>query len=333
MPATASGPSSLAALARALGGEWYAGGRRALAPAPGHGPADRSVSLRLEAGRVLVHSFGRADWREVLDALRADGWIDAQNRLLRGGDASLADPSPDRSVAERVRAAQALWAAAQPISSEGPAGVYCQGRGFAGPQVGALRQSSAVPQAVYRGRGPFRPALLAPIAAADGELTAVEITYLDATGRRSRTARPSRKVIGAIPAGAAVQLAAPACGRLLVAEGVFTTLAAAARFGLPGWALLSTSNLRRWRAPEGVRTVLIAGDRGPDGERSAGLLCAHLRRAGVAADVVLPPVGAGDWNDLALKEEEEGRRGAPGPQGLSRAAGRSSPHACDRFPS
>ena len=71
---------SLKSLARGLGGETYAGGRRALVPAPGHGPADRSVSLVLIDGRVVVHSFGGADWRDVLDDLRAQGWIERFRR-------------------------------------------------------------------------------------------------------------------------------------------------------------------------------------------------------------------------------------------------------------
>ena len=53
---------------------------------------------------------------------------------------------------------------------------------------------------------------------------------------------------------------------MLVGEGVFTTLSATERFGLPGWALLSTRNLRAWSPPEGVRSILIAADRGKDGE-------------------------------------------------------------------
>ncbi|MDZ4375340.1 MAG: hypothetical protein U1C74_28490, partial [Phenylobacterium sp.] len=85
MPAPSRGAPSLLPLARAFGGDVYAGGRRALLPAPGHSCADRSVSLWLQAGRVVVHSFGAGDWREVLDDLRARGWIDTQNRLLHGG--------------------------------------------------------------------------------------------------------------------------------------------------------------------------------------------------------------------------------------------------------
>jgi hypothetical protein len=99
--------ATLGPLARALGGEAYAGGRRALAHALGHGAADRSVSLRLVDGRVLVHSFGAADWREVLDWLRGAGWIDAENRLRGEGGRWPAAPSrEERTRAERVQAAQ-----------------------------------------------------------------------------------------------------------------------------------------------------------------------------------------------------------------------------------
>jgi putative DNA primase/helicase len=306
------GRPSLILLARALGGECYAGGRRALAPAPGHGAEDRSISLLLAGDRLLVHSFGAADWREVLDDLRAQGWIDAENRLRSGAAAPARDPPrPDRTRAERVRAASALWAAAGPIAPDSRAARHGRLRCVDLLATDGLRAHAAAPLAVYADRGPRMPALLAQVTGPDGALTAVEVTYLDARGRRSRVARPARKVIGVIPGGSAVRLAAPA-ETLLVGEGVFTTLAAMTRFGLPGWALLSTSNLRRWRPPPGVRRVLIAGDRGRDGERSAGILRDGLVGLGVAAAVVLPPLGAGDWNDLAVQEAEEGRRRAPG---------------------
>jgi hypothetical protein len=294
---------NLVSLARALGGDCYAGGRRALVPAPGHGPTDRSVSLVLAQGRVVAHSFGAADWREVLDDLRARGFIDAQNRL--GGSAgyptqtaSAAEPTR----AERVRAAAALWASGFAMGGHSAADRYCAARGVVGSTGGlALRARASTPTSVYRDRGARLPALLARVDAPEGTLTAVEVTYLDGRGRRSRLARPPRKLVGAMPAGSAVRLC-PAGEEMLVAEGVFTTLSAMRRFELPGWALLSTTNLRRWRAPPGVRRVLIAADRGPDGERSAAQLCAALVEHGRIAEVVLPPEGAGDWNDLDRRE-------------------------------
>lgn len=323
-------PATLTALARAFGGDPYAGGRRALVPAPGHSSADRSVSLVLQDGRVFVHSFGAADWREVLDEFRARGWIDADNRLLAGGApvAARGAPAPERTRAERIAAARTVWAGAGPVLPGSPAAAYIAARAVAAEFVSprALGAHPAVPLGVYRDRGPRLAALLAAVIAPHGEVTAVEVTYVDARGRPSRLARPPRKIVGVVSPGSAVRLAEPAA-EMLVAEGVFTTLSATARFGLPGWALLSTGNLRRWTAPPGVARVLIAGDRGPDGERSAWKLRQALRAAGVAADIVFPPAGDGDWNDLAQREgEEEGRPGAPGPQGLSRAAEWETPH-------
>jgi hypothetical protein len=93
----------------------------------------------------------------------------------------------------------------------------------------------------------------------------------------------------------------PAAEAMLVAEGVFTTLLATEWFGLPGWALLSTRSLRAWSPPDGVRSVLIAGDRGKDGEASAEVLRARLVEAGLAATVALPPAPYGDWNEWAAR--------------------------------
>jgi hypothetical protein len=164
------------------------------------------------------------------------------------------------------------------------------------PGAGALRHHSEAPVAAYRQSRYRRPALLAGIQAEDGRYTAVEVTYLAPNGRRAEDLRLSRKTVGPSPGGCAVRLD-PAAPEMLVGEGVFTTLSACERFGLPGWALMSTRNLRAWAPPEGVRSVLIAGDRGKDGEASAERLKERLIHAGVAAIVALPPEPWGDWNE------------------------------------
>jgi hypothetical protein len=291
---------SLHAIVAALGGDLYARGLRANVPAPGHSPQDRSVSLRLVDGRVLVHAFNGADWREILDDLRAQNLIDALNRPTGlAGAASVRPARPEPSDRERIDAARRIWEEGRPVAgSLSETHLLLRRVRRAAPAADALRHHPAAPVSAYRRGSPTKPALLAGVRNAAGELTAVEITYLDPNGERTRRLRLPRKTIGVIAPSSAVRLD-PCAAELLVGEGVFTVLSASERFGRPGWALMSTRNLRSWRAPAGVRSVWIAADRGQDGERSARQLAEALRAADVEARILLPPRPHGDWNDAA----------------------------------
>jgi hypothetical protein len=298
---------SLAGIVAALGGELYDGGRRASVPAPGHGPADRSASLRLVDGRLLIHGFGRTGWREIRDDLEARGlWPGSGAPPAEAGGAAL---RPDRRA--RVAAARALWDGLAPLGGDGPAAARLRLRGI---ELDPVRlhdlRTGRVPVSVYRPDGRVRPALVAGIRAGEA-LTAVEIAYLGPDGGEPRGMRLARKTVGVLPAGCAARLA-PAAGAMLVAEGVFTTLSAMVRFGRPGWALFAAHNLARWTPPEGVRDVLVCGDRGAAGERAARTLAARLTAMGVAARVRLPPPGYGDWNDLTRRDGRGGGRAAGG---------------------
>lgn len=291
--------ADLKAIVRALGGELYAGGRRASVPGPGHGRGDRSLSLRLTAdGRLLLHSFAGDDWREVRAEL-------ARRGLLAGapGAAPADAPVPEISYGARLRTARRLWSEARVIAGS-VAERHLRGRAVTRPLGDALRCHPGVRAAVYAHRGLERPALLAAVRDASGDLCAVEVTYLAPDGRPARMRTP-RKLVGVAPAGCAVRLD-PAEDALVVAEGVATALSASSRFGLPAWALLSAGRLQVWSPPPGVRRVLVAADRGAAGERAAGRLAARLRHAGIAVEVSLPPRGAGDWNDLTRAESGAG---------------------------
>lgn len=299
----------------ALGGELHHGGRSANVPAPGHSRADRSVSLLLDGDRLVIHGFGAADWREVRAHLHSLGLIDAAGRLTGVASASRrgSAPPPRPSPRYRIVAARALWANALPLAQGDLCFRYFRRRGVrlrSAPED--LRRHPDAPVSVFRATGRTCPALIAAIRTPDDAISAVEIAYLDPDGRAARRLRLPRKTVGSAPAGVAVRLSAPAV-EMVVGEGVATTLSAMSRFDLPGWALLSAGNLARWSAPEGVRRVLIAGDRGRAGEAAAAELCARLRADGKAAEVCLPPAPFGDWNEAEAvgREEEEGRGGSP----------------------
>ena len=294
--APGGGASSLGPIVRALGGDLYAGGRRANVPAPGHSRHDRSVSLLLQDGRVVVHTFNGTDWRAVLADLRARGLVDAAGAPT-GGGGPRRDVFEDPSRPARQAVARRLWSEALPIAGTLSAR-HARLRGIARVLPDTLRHHPAAPLAVYTRCRHVRPALVAGIVGRDGELQAVELTYLAPNGRRAVGLRLPRKTIGLVPPGSAVRLDPPG-SELLVGEGVFTTLSASELFGLPGWALTSTRNLRAWSPPDGVRRVLIAADRGRDGEHSAEILRGRMARAGLAAAVRLPPQPHGDWNEAA----------------------------------
>jgi hypothetical protein len=303
---------SLQPIVHACGGELYAGGRRANIPAPGHSAKDRSISLYWSDGRVFAYSFGGADWRAALDRLRELGLIDPENRLRNGAVASEAPAAAELSAVERQAAARAIWDLGRPVHGA-LSEAYLRNRKIERPLPGpaALKHHGCVPLAIYAGGRLTIPALLAGILDPAGDLAGVEITYLDPGGGRARWPRLSRKTVGGRPGGSAVRLD-PAAPDLLVAEGVVTALSASERFGLPAWALLSAGNLRTWTPPQGVRRVLIAGDCGAQGEASAHALAGRLRRAGVAAQVRLPPACFGDWNDAAVGRAAQERQGEGG---------------------
>ncbi len=292
---------SLKSIVQALGGELYDRGCRANIPAPGHSSADRSVSLLLRGGRIVVHTFGDGDWRVVLDELRARGLIDANNAptSIAGVRRRAREAAAGGSDRERLDVARRLWEGGRAIArtlSERHCRLRSILRPLPGPDV--ARHNSATPVSAYGDRARCRPALLVALSNSDGAFTAVEITYLAANGRRALDLRLPRKTVGPVPPGSAVRID-PADREMLVAEGFFTTLSASERFALPGWALLSTRNLRRWRPPAGVRSVLIAADRGTDGEASAEQLRAAVVRRGLDCRVALPPEPFGDWNEAA----------------------------------
>ncbi len=287
-------------IVKAVGGQVYDHGRRALIPHPGHSANDRSVSLLIDDdGRLVVHTFSDdGDWRKVKDLLRRHKVLDDATAVEL-----IEAPGPGRGLDDRARAAivERLWREGEAIVRTLSARHLARRR-IDGPPPGpqVLRHHIDMPVSVFRrGRpGGGRPALMAAISDPAGAICALELTYLTADARRDDRLKLPRKTVGRLPAGSAVRLDPPG-PTLLVAEGLFTTLSARARFDLPAWALLSVGNLRRWRPPPGVRSVLIAADRDVAGQAGAAGLAEALRRLGIAATVETPPPPFGDWNDAA----------------------------------
>lgn len=211
---------------------------------------------------MLIHGFGAADWREARAHLLALGLIDAQCRPTKTGIVCWPSAArPDRKV--RLAAARRIWDEASDLTPGSLSYKHLLSRSLrVAPDVASdLRHHPAAPVSVFRDGSPVRPALVARISDATGGFAGVEVVYLEPNGQRADHLRVPRKTIGGRPSGSAIRLMAPT-ERFLVGEGVMTVLSACEHFNRPGWALMSASNLATWSAPEGVRDVLIAVDRG-----------------------------------------------------------------------
>ena len=112
----------------------------------------------------------------------------------------------------------------------------------------------------------------------------------------SAKAPPGKKMLGPVAGGSIRLFPMTADGRLGIAEGIETALAAHGIFGLPVWAALSADGVRRWQWPEGVTNVTIFADTGDAGRQAAATLADRLNTAGIANRIVSPRHGD-DFND------------------------------------
>ena len=103
--------SKLKRIVDAMGGVLTEGGRRALIRGPGHGPADRSVSLlETEDGRVLIHCFSpRDDWRAVRAELADLGLLDESEHEHASASEPVVRLQPEQRDEDRRARVLRLW--------------------------------------------------------------------------------------------------------------------------------------------------------------------------------------------------------------------------------
>lgn len=229
---------------------------------------------------MIAHGTGAADARLFDEAARLA-------RMDRPAPATRPpEPKPDHSR----EVARILGGCVPPAGTA--AETYLHGRGLLLPDSPDLLFHSDL--ADYESRRGW-PGMVAIVRDAAGEPTGgIHRTYLldDGSGKAS----PGKKMLGPV-AGGAVQLAPmPEDGRIGVAEGIETALAAMALFGIPTMAALSADGLRRWQWPEGTRHGTIFADAGHAGMQAAATLADRLNVADIPSRIIAPLHGD-DFND------------------------------------
>ena len=321
---------------RKQGRYWTAGDAR--------GARGRSLFVRLAPpgvpGKWTDASSG--EHGDLLDLIRIAIGAGSLRAALAEAHAFLASPPVPTAEApdnyDRTEAARRLWQRCRAIDGT-HAEAYLRARGIERCRFAALRFHPAL---IHRDDGGVRrlPALVAAVTAdpedrsgpgehlgpggrpAHGAVCGVLRTWLDPTRPAKANVSRPRKALGRVH-GRAVRFGEPACGTLLVGEGIETVLSIVTAIpDTVAAAALSAGSLAAFVPPAGVTRLVIAHDGDPEGERAAARLARRCARAGVDALLVAPRDDDFNSDLLALGAPALRARLAPLFRHTLRAAGR-----------
>ena len=282
--------SSLASVAKQLceelGGYWS--GSKGMARCPAHD--DRTPSLGVTLGRhaILFHCFAGCSQDQVLTALAARGVSPGSffaGKVKVEPGANVGKPAY-HAFAERI------WREAAPIDGT-PAKTYLQARGIRAVSR-ALRFHPRTPLGP-KGNTQYLPALIAAVTMDHG-LVGIHRTFLNPLRPAVPPFANPKRALGSLASGA-VRLFEPVDGRLGLAEGIESALAAKALTQIPCWASLGNERFGLVSIPESVRELHLFIDHDAGGD-----LAEERARSAYACEnrtiVTRRARGHGkDWND------------------------------------
>jgi phage/plasmid primase-like uncharacterized protein len=212
------------------------------------------------------------------------------------GQAAQAAPiaaAADTSQAQKREWALNLWRDAQPAVGT-VVERYLAARGI------ALRDGMPIrflPDHLCRDSGKRWPVMVALMVDCAGTPQAIHRTFLARDGRGKAPIATPRKTLGMV-AGAAVRLA-PVADRLVIGEGIETSISAALMLKAPAWAAISAPNLEfKLTLPASIREIVIAADHDGPGLKAARAALARWRAEGRNVKIARPQKPGEDFNDL-----------------------------------
>lgn len=282
--------SSLASVAKQLceelGGHWS--GAKGMARCPAHD--DRTPSLGVTLGRraILFHCFAGCSQDQVLTALAGRGVSPAS---MFSGQVEINAGDGARKPAHHAFA-ERIWREAAPIGDT-LAKDYLEARGIRAVSR-ALRFHPRTPLGP-RGNTQYLPAMIAAVTMDHG-LVAVHRTFLNPIRPAVAPFNNPKRALGSLASGA-VRLFDPVEGRLGLAEGIESALAAKALTQIPCWASLGNERFGLVSIPESVRELHLFVDHDAGGE-----LAEERARSAYACEsrtiITRRPRAEGkDWND------------------------------------
>ena len=292
-------------IAHLLGGD-VTGPNSVSAPAPGHSPKDRSLSIRVDPdapGGFLVHCFAGDDPIACKEYVRQElGLPHGHGKPTRGphrsnpalGEVRVAGKAinGDRRRADQRAKAEFLWTRGKSISGT-PAERYLrEARRYGGPLPPTLRYLA--PRAKSH-----QPALIAAFGMPDDlESGVLDVTEMPVTGVHLTLVRPDGtgkagtgrdKLMIGKSVGKPIVVSPPK-EHLVISEGIEDALSLFEATGLECWAAGAAGRLPALAGaiPDDIERVTIVADPDNAGLTNAVSLYEKLKARGLGAQIMVP---------------------------------------------
>jgi putative DNA primase/helicase len=276
-----------------MGGE-VTGRNSCNVPGPNHSPKDRSLSILIASGRLIVYSHAGDDWRVCRNYA---------NSKLGFADECNPDNAPSVMTGDdqerRKKIALQIWADC--IDPRGTLAEYYlrEHRGLNLPDditYSVIRFHAGLRCDV----GKYLPGMVCLLRNINSnEPCGVHRTFLDRfSGKKS-----DRKMLG-VAKGAAIKLDAAPSSTLTVGEGVETVLAARAAGFTPAWALGSSGAVRAFPVLPNLRELTILQEDDPTSSRDVKTCSRRYLGVGRPVNIVEPNIG-NDFNDCWKARADE----------------------------
>ncbi len=213
-------------------------------------------------------------------------------------------PQKQRPKKDPRIALQDVWTSAKPLTGSDPVSKYLHSRRIV-LQPDNVRYHPA--HYDYESRARY-PAMVSRIHNTDGKPVSIHRTYLAwDEPKKADIDSPKKLMTGTEKlTGASIRLLQPGGmfkpDTIGVAEGIETALACASMFFVATWACVSTSVLKSFVPPKGVRKIIVYGDNDQNnaGQDAARALAKTLDEKDFIVNVSIPPK-AGDWADVLVE--------------------------------
>ena len=191
-----------------------------------------------------------------------------------------------------------LWNGGVPVSLNNASGKYLKNRCGITEFSHDIRHVNKCAYTKSDGTNFIMPALIAKIRNKENHTINIQRIYLTNDGRKADLKPAKKNMPGSMPPGCAVRLMEHK-EVLGIAEGIETAYCASQLFKVPVWATLSAQNLERFRAPNGVKKLMLFGDNDESLTGHAAVYaCAHIHRVNnIETEQYFPDEVGNDWAD------------------------------------